>query len=268
MTSILFIGNFGTGCEGQKKVALLMKEIINKYKCRFILGLGNNFYPHGIKSLKDKQFETNFEEPYYNISKNIKFFNVLGEYDYYPKSSPLNQIKYTCRSDKWIMPHNFYCFRKRFNNIPVEFIGIDTNLSKMKNRKLQEQWILNTIYESKCRWIIVFGYHPWKYFGLESCDAELDELYTKINSIGKVDLILSGNEFNKQHIYVPGKPDMVVCGVGAIEGEPIKFYNNEEIKFFSGSRGCGMIEFSRNVLKICFFDTDMVKEYSFIINKI
>ena len=269
MTSILFIGDFGTGNTGQYLVSTLLKNLIKKYKCKFILGLGDNIYPNGVNSIKDTQFLDKFEIPYSNIPDNIKFFNILGNRDYNIKVSPRNEIKYTKISNKWVMPHNFYCFRKKFNNIPVEFIAIDTNLKKMKNVKLQEQWLLNTIYESKCRWIIVFGHHPWiSHSSIKEYNYELDELYTKINNIGKVDLILSGHEHNKQHIHIPDKPNMVICGVGSLIEENIKFYNNEELKFCSNTLGCGKIDFFKNAMNIYLYNVNGEKEYSFIVNKI
>ena len=269
MTSILFIGDFGTGNKGQYEVAELLEKLIKKYKCKFILGLGDNISPYGVKSITDQQFIDKFEIPYSILPDNIKFFNILGNHDYNIKVSPRNEIKYSKISNKWVMPHNFYCFRKKINNVPVEFIGIDTNLSKMKNRKLQEQWLLKTIYESKCRWIIVFGHHPWKSYSFnQEYDLELDELYEKINSIGKVDLILSGHDNTKQHIYIPDKPNMLICGVGSNIKDNIKFYNNQELKFISNTLGCGMIDFYKNTMNIYFYNTKGDKEYSFIVNKI
>ena len=269
MSSILFIGDFGSGGDGQYLVSKLLEKLIEKFKCKFIIGLGDNIYPDGVKSIKDKQFLDKFEIPYSNLADNIKFYNILGDHDYNIKVSPRNEIKYSKISNKWVMPHNFYCFRKNINNVPIEFIAIDTNLSKMKNKKLQEQWLMNTIYESRCRWIIVFGHHPWKSYSSKYEDNyELNELYTKINNIKKVDLILSGHEHNKQHIYIPDKPNMLICGVGSIIEEDIKFYNNKELKYFSNTLGCGKIDFFKNSMKIYLYNTQGKNEYSFIINKL
>ena len=134
MTSILFLGDFGSGNEGQYLVSKLLEKLIEKYKCKFILGLGDNIYPDGVKSVNDKQFLEKFELPYSNLSNNIKFFNVLGNNDYNIKVSPRNEIKYTKISNR-VCLIIFIVFRKKFNNVPVEFITIDTNLSKMKRRK-------------------------------------------------------------------------------------------------------------------------------------
>ena len=42
MTSILCIGDFGTGDKGQYLVADLLKFLVKKHNCKFILGLGDN----------------------------------------------------------------------------------------------------------------------------------------------------------------------------------------------------------------------------------
>ena len=132
MTSILCIGDFGTGNQGQYIVADLLKHLIKKHKCKFILGLGDNIYPDGVSNTQDPQFFEKFEKPYLDLPEHIKFYHVLGNHDYHIKVSPINQIKYMQISNRWVMPHNFYCFRKKINKVHVEFIGIDTNLCKMK----------------------------------------------------------------------------------------------------------------------------------------
>ena len=133
MNSILCVGDFGTGDAGQYEVARLIEYLINKKNTLLILGLGDNIYPDGVYSENDNQFIEKFEKPYENIPPHIKFYNVLGNHDYHIKSSPRNQIKYSKINSQWVLPHNFYCFKKRINKIPVEFFAIDTNLSKMKN---------------------------------------------------------------------------------------------------------------------------------------
>ena len=76
MTSILFLGDFGSGNQGQYAVSRLLEKLIEKYKCKFILGLGDNIYPNGVKSTNDSQFLDKFELPYSNLSDNIKKNNI------------------------------------------------------------------------------------------------------------------------------------------------------------------------------------------------
>ena len=218
MSSLLCLGNFGTGRKEQLAVSELMADLCDD-DCKLILGLGNNIYPNGVSSLDDKLFIEKFEIPYKVLPSNIKFYNILGNRDYNLKRSPQVQINYTNKSFRWIMPHNFYCFIKRFSNTTVEFLAIDTNLDRIKNRVTQEKWAINTLLESKARWRIVFGHHPWKSFGkdtgqLKESSCRLDSLYQKLVDTGKVDLIISGHENSQQHIYIPGKPNMIISGVG------------------------------------------------------
>ena len=102
--------------------------------------------------------------------------------------------------------------------VSIEFIALDTDLDKMKNRVSQEKWAINTLLESKGRWRILFGHHPWNSFGtdgkVKKSGSKLDQLYQKLVDTGKVDLIISGHENSQQHIYIPEKPDMIISGVG------------------------------------------------------
>ena len=76
MTSILCIGNFGTGKKEQMKVAELLFKLCNG-DCKLILGLGNNIYPDGVVSVNDNQFLDKFEIPYSILPNNIKFYNII-----------------------------------------------------------------------------------------------------------------------------------------------------------------------------------------------
>jgi tartrate-resistant acid phosphatase type 5 len=282
MTSLLCLGNFGTGKMEQYDVAKLMSDISND--CKLILGLGNNIYPDGVNSSDDHLFLEKFEIPYKMLSNNIKFYNILGNKDYHLKKSPQSQINYTNKSFRWIMPHNFYCFTKRFEQVPVEFIAIDTNIDKMKNRISQEKWVINTLLESKARWRIVFGHHPWTSFGKNKENhtaSKLDDLYTKLVETNKVDLIISGHDKSHQHIYIPGKPDMIISGVGGFTNTNNE-YNTQinetesdstilmakELKFRSPELGCVKIDVAKKMLEINFFNVNKKVLYGFKIKKL
>ena len=81
MTSLLCLGNFGTGRKEQYQVSQLMKEICSK-DCKLILGLGNNIYPDGVETIDDESFLEKFEIPYKILSLNLKFYNILENCDY------------------------------------------------------------------------------------------------------------------------------------------------------------------------------------------
>ena len=269
MSSILCLGNFGNGDSGQLEVVGLMKYLYSKYKYKLVIGLGNNILPSGVSSIHDPQFKIKFEEPYKDLLTSIKFYNILGEADYITKKSVSNEIKYSQLNKHWILPHNFYCFKKFINNVPVEFIIIDSNLNKSKNKKTQEMWAINTLLESRSRWNIIISHHPWVSFnnsGFEY-DEELNLLFNKLNETKKIDLIISGHENNQQHIYIPNKPNMIISGVGSSgdKSPVIKIY--DELKFSSNELGCCIVEFSKNRLNITFYNTNKKKIHNFSIIK-
>ena len=60
MSSIICLGNHGSGDNNQIQVSELMKFLISKHDCKLVLGLGNNILPNGVKSPYDDQFDENF----------------------------------------------------------------------------------------------------------------------------------------------------------------------------------------------------------------
>ena len=172
------------------------------------------------------------------------------------------------------MPNNFYCFTKMFGSVPVEFIALDTNLDVMKNRVSQEKWAVNTLLESRARWRIIFGHHPWKSFGKDNeekhAGGKLDEFYQNLVDTQKVDLIISGHDNSQQHIYIPDKPDMVISGVGgyAHTEESKRKQRKKELKFRSLELGCVKIDVLRDELTVNFYNTNQTQIYSFKIKKV
>jgi len=140
----------------------------------------------------------------------------------------------------------------------------------MKNKKIQEQWVINTILESRSRWNILISHHPWYNFNSKNivCEPELESLYKKINSTNKIDLIISGHENNQQHIYIPNKPNMIISGVGNEKNKLPNINIYKELKYNSNNLGCCMINFKKNKLDISFYNFKKKKEYNFSIHKV
>ena len=58
------IGDWGSGCRRQKKMAKAIGQWCEQNGCDFILSTGDNFYPYGVKSPKDKQFDEKWRNIY------------------------------------------------------------------------------------------------------------------------------------------------------------------------------------------------------------
>lgn len=279
MTSIICVGDFGTGFKEQKYVSKLIEHLNEQKLCAFILGLGDNIYPDGVISVLDDKFITNFEDPYKNIPKHIKFYHCLGNHDYHGNVQAQIDYSNVCKSNRWVLPDNYYCFYGKVNNIDCDFFSIDTNLyfnNNKKTQKVHEEWLISQLKNSKRRWRIVYGHHPWKSSGTHGdCNELLDKFYQKISDTHKVDVILSGHDHDQQHIYIPNKPHLFISGTGGkirhCDSEERFTKHPEYLKFFTEKLGCLQIIPHKNHLDVSIYTTNNKKNhkkaYSFKINK-
>jgi hypothetical protein len=73
---------------------------------RFIISVGDNFYPKGVKSVDDPQWKTTFEDVYSAPSLKCRWYIVGGNHDEYSNISA--QIAYTIKSPRWFFPNYYY----------------------------------------------------------------------------------------------------------------------------------------------------------------
>ena len=57
------LGDMGTGDRAQTQVAQAMYRVCQRDGCDFVLGLGDNIYPHSVRSVHDPAFQDKFEHP-------------------------------------------------------------------------------------------------------------------------------------------------------------------------------------------------------------
>src|SRR5262245_57178103 len=71
------LGDMGHGGIAQAHVAYAMHSVCARDGCDFVLGLGDNIYPHGVSSAHDPVFQDKFESPYARF-RGIDFWMILG----------------------------------------------------------------------------------------------------------------------------------------------------------------------------------------------
>ena len=200
MVEFYILGDMGSGEGSQLLVSNALKSHMNK-KNTFVCGLGDNIYEDGCTSINDKQFKTKFEEPYSNISDKTKFYMCIGNHDYgrysCGKGNSIYQIKYGRRSakqgKKWVMPNNYYSFRKKDKNVTVDFFVLDTNTFNLmeKGMKKQQKEMSEKIKKSKADWKIVYGHHPWRSVaGHGNAEEELEEFFQNLYTNSPFDLYM------------------------------------------------------------------------------
>src|SRR4051794_19915074 len=72
------LGDTGKGNPGQYQVGAAMGTHCATFGCDFVVLLGDNFYPNGVGSTDDPQWETAFKKPYETV--NVPFYAVLGNH--------------------------------------------------------------------------------------------------------------------------------------------------------------------------------------------
>ena len=193
-----------------------LKQVISNFKYNTMLGndevvlLGDNFYPDGLHSKFDNQwnkYELAFQDvPYHSI------YSVMGNHDYY--GNPFFQI-----NSKYLANNQLY-FKKNFQDMDLYFIdtvllyknhvGITDEIIKdlfnTSHRVLKEkqlEWLEYNLENSKLnnRKIIVFGHYPIISNGLYANDLEpIYNTLMPVFSKYKVDAYISGHEHNIQFI--------------------------------------------------------------------
>jgi hypothetical protein len=78
-TAVTFVtlGDMGEGGDEQMQVAHAMYNVCQQEGCDFVLGLGDNIYPHAVHSVDDPQFQEKFERPY-ALFQQMDFWMILG----------------------------------------------------------------------------------------------------------------------------------------------------------------------------------------------
>ena len=273
----IIIGDYGTSDKYQKLVADSMVDLIKEYKIKFICGLGDNIYDHGVKSVGDKKFITHFEEPYKDIK--LKFYQCIGNHDYgtiyFNHIIPDDykyQIEYTKKSKKWYLPKRYYNYSKKMGNLKVDFFVLDTNIDLMKKEEILEQlmYFKEKILESNADWKVLYGHHTYRSVsGHGNAEDILEEFLNKLFSLNKIDLYMCGHDHTKQHI-IKDNLHLLVSGAG---GKPYDYVTNLKnmgdckLNCLSKNLGVGVLKFKKNKADIEFYDDDNKLEYLYSIKK-
>ncbi len=178
------LGDFGTGGSGQYQVARAIGEFCFIRGCDFAVGLGDNIYEEGVKSLTDPQFKSKFEDPYAGIA--LPFYMTLGNHDNSGISAGDGgfnrrgeiQVAYGRQpqrpSKKWQLPARYYRIgvpvSDRYQPI-VDLLSFDsTTLTSLPNldrryeldrwRQKQQVWLSQVLGSTQSQWRIAFSHHP------------------------------------------------------------------------------------------------------------
>lgn len=235
------LGDAGTGEAGQMLVAQALATTCGSRPCDFAILLGDNFYPAGVSSTDDPQWETKFVVPYADLP--FPFYAVLGNHDYGTDgygdqySLPQHQIAYAENHPDWVLPSRWYVFERGAATL---FALSSYLLVRDFERDAQQSFFVEEIAASSLPWRIVLSHHPYLSNGYHGNAGEYDGRLdgSKGSGIhykefvdevlcGNVDLFLSGHDHNLQ--VLPGTEScpglFVVSGAGAFSSSTLPGVN-------------------------------------------
>ncbi|MEA5486870.1 MULTISPECIES: metallophosphoesterase [Pseudanabaena] len=202
------IADNGFGSPDQFAVAKSMWETYQQKPYAFVLMAGDNIYSYGEISLA----KARFEDPYAPLlSKDVKFYAVLGNHDIVKSNNGLDQINY----QPFNMSDRYYSFTKGdINEGMVEFFALDTNGNAPWDAQLA--WLDQQLAQSTAPWKIVYGHHPLYSSGRHGSNPELTAKLAPIFAKHKVPLYLCGHDHGyERSIPLDGTIYIVNGGGGA-----------------------------------------------------
>ncbi|MEM9410920.1 MAG: metallophosphoesterase [Planctomycetota bacterium] len=142
----------------------VISEMARKFKQRpvdAIFLVGDNFYDRGVNSVTDSKWQRDFEQPFSAQKFPVPFYTCLGNHDYFGNVAA--QVEYAQKSDRWMMPHEYYTFSKQISeNCRAQFFVVDTTPIEEGSYSTQTQirWLAEKLESSTAQYKIVIGHHP------------------------------------------------------------------------------------------------------------
>jgi hypothetical protein len=222
------LGDGGEGNADQYRNSEAIEDVCAARGCDFALYLGDNFYDDGVEQVFDDQFLTKFEFPYANLD--FPFYAVMGNHDYggngignEPEKVAF-EVAYSDVSEKWNMPFAYYYFAKEH----VGFFGLDTNAILWSWDDWQRDWLALQIPQSRTRWKIAFGHHPYisngKHGNAGAYEGIVDfpvlsgsevKHFVEEMICGEMDLYISGHDHTLQWLHPQCGTEFIVSGAAA-----------------------------------------------------
>jgi tartrate-resistant acid phosphatase type 5 len=216
----LLMGDFGRyGQFYQKEVAAQMGKAAATLDSKFVVTVGDNFYPNGIRSTQDYSWIASYESIYTDYSLQNDWFVALGNHDY--RGNLKAEIDYSSISRRWHLPFTYY---KKMIELEdgnkLLLLVMDTSPfidsyyekgSEMyeniiaQDTTAQKKWLIKELEtkDTAVKWKIVVGHHPLYSGGKRKDSQETKSFETKFAAIFdtyKVDAYFCGHEHDLQII--------------------------------------------------------------------
>lgn len=225
-TNFIALGDFGTGDENQRKVALALEKFLATMHPppAFVLSTGDQIYDHGIESAKDTLLSSRFEQMYRSRKLQIPWYVTIGNHDCEGSIDAMLEYAKT-KNSLWHLPRRYYSVDHPVApKTIVRLIVIDAcdlvcgreprdfrctqsmnDQTSVASRQSQYDWIEQTLSASKPlgverMWTIVMGH--WAVYSFAG-NGDTPELIDKLDPLlmkYKVHAYFNGHDHSLQHI--------------------------------------------------------------------
>jgi acid phosphatase len=233
---------------------------------RFVLSVGDNFYPDGVASVTDPHWKLSYEDIYAGPHLQTPWYVALGNHDYHDE--PQAQLDYARTSPRWRMPARYYKVAGSSLGYPdLDMFCIDTTpmMAEFTERRVRHSgqsvdqqntdrqlaWLDRELAASTAPWKLVFGHHTIRSGGSGHGDTpEMVEKVLPILQRHKVQAYVCGHDHDLQHIARDGL-NYVLTGAGS-EVRPVRAVAGTT--FCAAVSGFTAFRLSRDALDIAFRD--------------
>lgn len=270
MKEIFCIGDWG-----DLNKDLNIQNYIQKSNVEEFYLLGDNFYPDGIKSLDDSQWELKLKSLFPTHKKK---YVCLGNHDYL--GNVFSQIEKTFQSNNynWNLPYFYHDIIDKKNSIHTFFIDtqlfapeittmllLACNISSEKQQEyfglvyhLQEkqiQWLEEKLKYSSSKWKIICGHYPIYSNGPHIVSNEFQKKIEPLLRKYKVDFYFCGHEHNNQIIYKENTYFIISGGIFSTNSYTIEKIS-EPTLFSSISQGFFSFHVDRDKMEIYYHNIE------------
>ncbi|CAD5118385.1 DgyrCDS7093 [Dimorphilus gyrociliatus] len=275
------IGDWGaiTGI-GQLPIAEAMAKYADENPVDFVLTSGDNFYPDGVESATDEQFDSKWRDVYNQPSlKELTWYISVGNHDYGLKNgNEWFQIEFGRNESRWYFPDLWYTFEKElYNNKKIKFIVLDSQAFRAQENNPESQTeFLKSALENKEHWTFVIAHHPVYSAGRHGPiqnTIKRDILQPIADDGYNVDLFITGHDHNLQHLKFMNNTntEFIVNGAGGafpyfLDEDHVGILQQEGITLekFEDAFGFLAVHVCENEVTLKFVDDDGNINYTYV----
>lgn len=267
----LALGDIGWDSHERSCVVAEMERQLAGFDPRFVLLLGDNFYPSGLDSSDDPRWQSDFELLFPAARFPMPFRACLGNHDH--GKNPDAQVEYTRRSARWSMPARYYTFTETLPEASgtgserrAQFFVLDTQACWNEQAPFEAQlaWLEQELASSTAHWKLVVGHHCLRSGGEHGPIRELARELEPIFRRQRIDLYLSGHDHDLQLLRGDAGWLQLVCGSGSSMRDT--GWTAESL-FAAATPGFAALELSARELRIHLCEAGRGPTYTHVVEK-